>query len=84
MTYTPRELRFGTSGRRGEIAHLTPLEIYINVMAELEYLRSAGLEPGEFYVAMDLRPSSPRICRTILAARVFSISGATPASIQSR
>ena len=36
----PRELQFGTSGRRGEIVHLTPLEIYINVLAELEYLQS--------------------------------------------
>jgi phosphomannomutase len=68
LTYKPRELQFGTSGRRGEIAHLTPLEIYVNVTAELEYLRSIGLERGDFYVALDLRQSSPRICQTVLRA----------------
>jgi phosphomannomutase len=68
LGYEPRELKFGTSGRRGEIVHLTPLEIYINVTAELEYLRSAGLERGDFYVALDLRPSSPGICRTVVRA----------------
>jgi phosphomannomutase len=64
LVYEPRELRFGTSGRRGEVVHLTQLEIYINVCAEIEYLQSipnggGGTAPGhEFYIASDLRPSS--------------------------
>jgi len=64
LIYEPQELKFGTSGRRGEVVHLTQLEIYINVLAELRYLQS--LPPGnggivrgdEFYFAHDLRPSS--------------------------
>jgi phosphomannomutase len=68
LTYTPRELQFGTSGRRGQVADLTPLEIYTNVLSELEYLQSTGLERGDFYVALDLRPSSPRICQTVVRA----------------
>ena len=66
LTYEPVELRFGTSGRRGEVVHLTQLEIYINALAELEYLQSlppaeGGIVRGEpFYFAYDLRPSSSR------------------------
>lgn len=66
LTYEPRELQFGTSGRRGEVVHLTQLEIYINALAELEYLQSlaraeGGIVRGEpFYLAYDLRPSSTR------------------------
>lgn len=64
LLYTPVELRFGTSGRRGRVVDLTQLEIYINVLAELEYLKSlapsAGgiCEGGELFVGYDLRPSS--------------------------
>jgi phosphomannomutase len=71
LTYQPRELKFGTSGRRGEVVHLTDLEIYVNVLGELGYLQSlpkesGGIAPGEdFYVALDLRPSSTRLCRAI-------------------
>lgn len=66
LTYEPQVLRFGTSGRRGEVIHLTQLEIYINSLAELEYLLSLPTEAGgiragdEFYFAYDLRPSSTR------------------------
>ena len=64
LTYQPRELKFGTSGRRGEVIHLTQLEVYINALAELRYLQ--GLSPSlggivqgqEFFFACDLRPSS--------------------------
>jgi phosphomannomutase len=64
LIYQPRELAFGTSGRRGEVTHLTQLEIYINALAELTYLQ--GLPPSqggiargqEFFFACDLRPSS--------------------------
>jgi phosphomannomutase len=64
LTYQPRELRFGTSGRRGDVVHLTQLEIYVNAIAELAYLQElpeskGGIVRGEeFYFASDLRPSS--------------------------
>ena len=64
LDYQPVELQFGTSGRRGRVADLTQLEIYINISAELEFLRSlpscsGGIEPGqEIFFAHDLRPSS--------------------------
>lgn len=64
LDHHPRELLFGTSGRRGLVADLTQLEIYVNVLAELRYLQSldaseGGICPGEkLYLAHDLRPSS--------------------------
>jgi phosphomannomutase len=64
LTYEPRELRFGTSGRRGEVKHLTQLEVYLNALAELKYLLAlppgqGGIRPGDkVYFAYDLRPSS--------------------------
>lgn len=60
----PIELKFGTSGRRGTVASLSQLEIYINVTGELEYLQSLPASSGgiirgdEFYLAHDLRPTS--------------------------
>jgi phosphomannomutase len=78
LAYEPRELKFGTSGRRGEIIDLTPLEIYINVTAELEFLQSLPREQGgiargeEFYFASDLRPSSPQIARAAVQAIIDS------------
>lgn len=66
LAYEPVELRFGTSGRRGCVVDLTQLEVYINVRAELEFLKSlpkerGGIEAGEdVLVAADLRPSSVR------------------------
>jgi len=67
LNYEPRPLRFGTSGRRGEVVHLTQLEIYINALAELRYLQSlppegGGISRGDpLYFAYDLRPSSSRL-----------------------
>jgi len=64
LAYVPQDLKFGTSGRRGEVVNLTQLEIYINAFAELQYLlrltpSQGGIAPGdEFYFACDLRPSS--------------------------
>lgn len=64
LAYTPQPLKFGTSGRRGEVVHLTQLEIYTNVLAEVRYLQSlqhfeGGIQAGDdFYFAHDLRPSS--------------------------
>ena len=66
LAYEPQILSFGTSGRRGEVVHLTQLEIYISALAELEYLQSlsaaeGGIRKGdEFFFAYDLRPSSTR------------------------
>ena len=66
LDYEPQVLKFGTSGRRGEVIHLTQLEVYINALAELEYLQSLALAEGgisrgdAFYFGCDLRPSSSR------------------------
>src|SRR5258708_30856624 len=66
LDYEPQVLKFGTSGRRGEVIHLTQLEVYLNALAELEYLQSlpaaeGGIRRGDpFYFARDLRPSSSR------------------------
>jgi phosphomannomutase len=64
LNYEPQELGFGTSGRRGKVVDLTQLEVYLNALAELEYLQSlppseGGIKQGDtFYFAYDLRPSS--------------------------
>src|SRR5579872_6786606 len=64
LKYEPRELEFGTSGRRGKVVDLSQLELYINALAELEYLQSLDASEGgivrgqEFFFARDLRPSS--------------------------
>jgi phosphomannomutase len=64
LNYEPQVLGFGTSGRRGKVVDLTQLEVYLNALAELEYLQSlsladGGIERGEdVYFACDLRPSS--------------------------
>ena len=64
LNYEPQVLGFGTSGRRGKVVDLTQLEIYLNALAELEYLQSlllseGGIRRGEdLYFAFDLRPSS--------------------------
>lgn len=85
LVYEPRELRFGTSGRRGEVVHLTQLEIYVNVLAELEYLQSLSARQGriergdEFYFARDLRPSSTAIAGAVQQA--IRDSGMTPVNL---
>jgi phosphomannomutase len=64
LAFEPHILKFGTSGRRGQVVHLTQLEIYINVLAEIEYLQSLPATEGgivrgeEFYFGYDLRPTS--------------------------
>jgi phosphomannomutase len=64
LTYEPVSLKFGTSGRRGAVIHLTQMEIYINALAEIEYFQSLPVSAGgvkrgdEFFYAFDLRPSS--------------------------
>jgi phosphomannomutase len=67
LDYQPRELRFGTSGRRGDVADLAQLEVYINALSELQFLlelpaSEGGIRRGDaFYLACDLRPSSSRL-----------------------
>lgn len=67
LSYEPRELTFGTSGRRGRLLDLTQMEIYICALGELEYLQSldpaqGGIVKGDdFFYAYDLRPSSSRL-----------------------
>lgn len=67
LKYQPRDLAYGTSGRRGLVADLTQLEIYVCALAEIEYLQSLPAEQGgivkgdEFYFAYDLRPSSTQL-----------------------
>jgi phosphomannomutase len=64
LSYEPVPLKFGTSGRRGDVVHLTQLEVYLNALAEFEYLQSlpameGGIGRGdELFFAFDLRPSS--------------------------
>ena len=67
LDHDPVPLKFGTSGRRGLVADLTQLEVYITATAELEYLQSLPKSEGgivrgeEFYFACDLRPSSSEV-----------------------
>ena len=85
LQYEPVILRFGTSGRRGNVADLTQLEIYINAFAELEYLLSLPAQTGgisrndEFYYACDLRPSSPQIASAIV--RAIGDAGLAPVNL---
>jgi len=71
LNHSPKELQFGTSGRRGLIVDLTQLEIYISLTGELEYLQSLPFDEGgirkgdDFYYALDLRPSSPFLCQAV-------------------
>ena len=67
LAYEPAPLKFGTSGRRGLVRHLTQLEVYLNALAEARYLQSlpaagGGIAAGDdFFFACDLRPSSTRL-----------------------
>jgi phosphomannomutase len=64
LKYEPQILKFGTSGRRGKVVDLAQLEVYVNALAELEYLQSLAPSEGgiirgdKFFLAYDLRPSS--------------------------
>src|SRR5580692_10970853 len=76
LSYEPQVLGFGTSARRGKVVDLTHLEIYLNALAELEYLQSLQLEKGgiqrgdPFYFSADLRPSSDELLQAIAKAIV--------------
>jgi hypothetical protein len=68
LKYEPRELEFGTGGRRGKVVDLTQLDVYINALAELEYLQSLDTSDGgivrgrEFLFARDLRRGLRQFC----------------------
>ncbi len=71
----PPQLRFGTSGLRGLVRHMTDQEVALNTRGFLRYLEQVGdLGPGDpLAIAEDLRascsdtgiPSSPRIARAV-------------------
>jgi phosphomannomutase len=67
LDHEPVALAFGTSGRRGLLKDLSQLEVYLNALSEIEYLKSLDAEQGgvhsgdPFYFAADLRPSSTTI-----------------------
>lgn len=70
LTYTPKELSFGTSGLRGLVSDMTDLECFINVTGFLDFLSSQYLlKTGDTVsVAGDLRDSTPRIIAAVVAA----------------
>lgn len=70
LSYTPVELSFGTSGLRGLVTDMTDLECYINVAGFLRFLREEqDLSDGSIiYIGGDLRDSTPRIIRAVIAA----------------
>jgi len=80
LDHEPVSLNFGTSGRRGLVANLTQLEVYINALGELEYLQSihaseGGIRQGEeFYFACDLRPSSSQILNHEIACHDLAMA----------
>jgi phosphomannomutase len=95
LRLAPVELRFGTSGRRGRVADLSQLEIYLNTRAELDFLMSLPRERGgvrageEFFLAHDRRPSSTRRCPEFggrgeilqAAARAVADAGLEPVNL---
>lgn len=70
LSYTPIELAFGTSGLRGLVTDMTDLECYINTAGFLEFLKEVDgiTEDSTIYLAGDLRDSTPRITRVMVAA----------------
>ena len=70
LTYQPVELSFGTSGLRGLVEDMTDLECYINTAGFLRFLQQdqSLVDGSTVYVAGDLRDSTPRIIRAVIAA----------------
>ncbi|NTW62188.1 phosphomannomutase [Candidatus Saccharibacteria bacterium] len=70
LSYKPNELSFGTSGLRGLISDITDLEVYINTLGFIEFMKSnQNLFPNSsVYIAGDLRSSTPRILRSVYQA----------------
>ena len=67
-----KEIGFGTSGLRDTILNLTDMEVSINAKGYLKFLIEQNLLDKEgvntFTIAMDRRPSSPRIANAIAKA----------------
>lgn len=69
LTYSPKPLKFGTSGVRARVEELTDLEVYCLTRGTLAYLEQIGKlvrdpKPSEVLaipLAGDLRPSTPRL-----------------------
>jgi phosphomannomutase len=78
LDYSPRALRFGTSGLRALVRDMTDLEVYINTRGFLDYLRKSDeIRLGDpIAIARDLREidpssglsSSPRVAATVTQA----------------
>ena len=58
-------VRFGTSGARGRVVDITDEVAYAYTRA---FLQASGLTHGRIALAIDLRPSSPRIAAACAAA----------------
>lgn len=70
LSHKPVELSFGTSGLRGLVTDMTDIECYINTLGFLDYVERTGESAQTIYIAGDLRASTPRILRAVLAAAV--------------
>jgi phosphomannomutase len=70
LSYQPAELAFGTSGLRGLVTDMTDLECYINTAGFLQFLKGHDnlAKDSTIYLAGDLRESTPRIMRVMVAA----------------
>ncbi len=76
LTYSPKALKFGTSGVRAKVEELTDLEVYCLTRGTLAYLESIGKlvlrpRPKETIaipLAGDLRPSTPRLLKATARA----------------
>jgi phosphomannomutase len=62
-------VRFGTSGARGRVVDITDEVAYAYTRA---FLQASGLTQGRIALAIDLRPSSPRIAAACAAAIVHA------------
>lgn len=62
-----KQLRFGTSGLRDRIIHMTDMECYINVAGFIEFLFERGeiTERGMIAIGGDRRESTPRIMAAV-------------------
>lgn len=69
LTYTPVELKFGTSGLRGLVTEMTDLECYINTQGFISFLETSDDKNNKtIAIAGDLRDSTPRILQAVATA----------------
>jgi phosphomannomutase len=69
-----QELRFGTSGLRDLVSHMTDKEVYINTIGFLTYLKQCNKEAAGSRVALagDYRSSTERIMKAVARGIVDS------------